>query len=317
MTGAEPPLELATPMKLAVVVLNWNAVEDTLACLRSIRCWGATGAVDQPSVFVVDNGSEPPGVEAVRAEFPAVRVLQSPINRGFAGGNNLGIEAALASGSDAVLLLNNDASIDAGSVAAMLKALGSDATIGVVGPTLWHRGNCVSAGGRDIARHAVTHLRPRARHTIAYDVDYVPGTAALVRRQVFEIAGVLDEDYFFSGEMADLCHRARQSGFRSVIEPRARAVHDLDRSSRDRLALHIYYIVRNRFLFARKHYPRRRAWLYGKWTVRATLTALAALGRGNRRRARAVTLGVLDGLGGRCGGQNDRIVRQQVGRSRP
>jgi GT2 family glycosyltransferase len=295
-------------MKLSVVVLNWNAARDTASCLRSVQAWEATGLVGPPAIWVVDNGSRPPGIEPVRREFPDVRVIESPTNRGFGGGTNLGIEAALGGGADAVLLLNNDASVDASSVAAMLATLGSDPAVGVVGPTIWHRGQCVSAGGRDIARHGVTHLRLREPPTALLDVDYVPGTTALVRRQVFERVGLLDEAYFFGGEMADLCHRARRLGFRSVTDPRARALHDLDRSSRDRQTLHLYYIFRNRFLFVRKHYPRRRAWLYARWAGRAGLTALAALGRGDRRRARAAVLSVIDGLGGRFGGQNERVL---------
>jgi GT2 family glycosyltransferase len=152
-----------------------------------------------------------------------VRVLESPINRGFAGGSNLGIEAALTSGSNAVLLLNNDAVVDGSSVATMLATLGSDPAIGVVGPTVWHRGQCVSAGGRDIARYGRTHLRLREPRGGLLDVDYVPGAVALVKRQVFECVGLLDEEFFFGGEMADLCHRARQCGFRSVIDSRAQA----------------------------------------------------------------------------------------------
>jgi GT2 family glycosyltransferase len=295
-------------MKLSVVVLNWNAAADTVACLRSVRAWAATGLVDPPAIWVVDNASRPPGIEPVRREFPDVHVVESSTNRGFGGGTNLGIEAALAGGADAVLLLNNDASVDAPGVAAMLATLGSDPAIGVVGPTIWHQGRCVSAGGRDIARHGVTHLRLREPPTALLDVDYVPGTTALVKRHVFEHVGLLDEAYFFGGEMADLCLRARRRGFRSVTEPRARALHDLDRSSRDRQVLHVYYIFRNRFLFVRKHYPGRRAWLYALWTGRAALTALAALGRGDRRRARAAVLGAADGLRGRFGGQNERVL---------
>ena len=210
-------------MKLSVVILNWNAAQDTATCLRSVQAWEPTGLVGRPAIWVVDNGSRPPGIEPVRREFPDVHVVQSPTNRGFGGGSNLGIEAALDSGADAVLLLNNDASVDASSVATMLATLGSDPAIGVVGPTVWHQRRCVSAGGRDIARHGVTHLRLREPPTAQLDVDYVPGTIALVKRQVFEQVGLLDEDYFFGGEMADLCHRARLRGFRSVTDPRARA----------------------------------------------------------------------------------------------
>ena len=301
-------------MKLSVVILNWNAAEDTAACLRSVRAWEATALVGRPVIWVVDNGSRPPGIDPIRSEFPEVYALQSPINQGFAGGSNLGIEAALEGGSDAVLLLNNDATVDASSVAAMLATLGSHPAIGVVGPTVWHRGRCVSAGGRNIARHAVTHLKLREPPTTLLDVDYVSGVAALVKRQVFERVGLLDEDYFFAGEMADLCHRARLRGFRSVTDPRARARHDLERSSELRQALHRYYIVRNRFLFVRKHYPRQRAWFDARWVVRGALTALAALFHGNRHGARAATLGVVDGLRGRFGGQNDRVLSHRPDR---
>ena len=301
-------------MKLSVVILNWNAADDTAACLREVQAWEASGVLGRPVIWVVDNASRPPGVDPIRREFPEVRVLQSPTNRGFTGASNLGIMAALDSGSDVVLLLNNDASVEASSVAVMLATLESSPSIGVVGPTLWNRGQCISVGGRDIARHAVTHLTLRELPTTPLDVDYVPGTVALVKRQVFERIGLLDEEFFFGGEMADLCHRARLCGFRSVTDPRARALHALERSSQHRQTLHIYYVVRNRFLFVRKHYPRRRIWLYPRWTGRAALTALAALCRGNGRRARAVTLGVLDGVQGRFGGQNERILRHTQGR---
>jgi hypothetical protein len=291
--------------KLAVVVLNWNAAADTASCLRAIRAWGL---IDQPEVWVVDNGSEQPEVAAIRRGFPESHVIQSPVNRGFSGGSNLGIEAALGRGTGAVLLLNNDASVDGSSVTAMLETLGCDPAIGVIGPTLWHDGRCISAGGRDIALHAATRFTPLEPPTALFDVDYVPGTVALIRREVFEAVGILDEDFFFGGEMADFCHRARMAGYRSVTEPRARALHDLDRSSRERAGLHLYYVFRNRFLFVRKHHRERRAQLYARWALRGARTALAALARGDARMAKVVTLGVLDGVRGRVGGRDERAL---------
>lgn len=290
-------------MNLAVVILNWNEADDTVACLRSVEAWGST-----PSVFVVDNGSQPPGIDPIRRDFPDVHVLESPVNRGFAGGCNLGIKAALKNGADAVLLLNNDASIDGSSLKALVAALESDAAIGIVGPVVGHDGNDFTVGGRDIARHWNTHLKLPEPPTALMDVDYVPGTVVLVRTQVFERVGLLDEDFFFGGEMADLCRRALEHGFRSVTDPSAVGMHDLDRSASDRGVLHSYYIIRNRFLFVRKHFPRRRGRLYARWTTRGLVTALMALRRGDRKRAKAVALGVVDGLRGRFGGQNERVL---------
>jgi GT2 family glycosyltransferase len=295
-------------VKLAVVILNWNALEDTAACLRAVQGWGALDGSERPVVWVVDNASLPPALTPIRETNPDVRIVESPTNRGFGGGNNLGIEAALRGGADAVLLLNNDASVDATSVTTLLATLASGPTIGAVGPTIWHRDECVAAGGRDIARHAATHLRPRVPPAGLVDVDYVPGTVALLRREVFDAVGLFDEDYFFGGEMADLCHRARLRGFRSVLDPRAQARHDLDRSLRLRESLHVYYVVRNRFLYVRKHHARRLTWFYGRWILRGAASAMSALCRGRLARARAVALGVLDGVQGRFGGQNERVL---------
>ena len=295
-------------MNLSVVILNWNAAEDTNACIRSVKAWSIETSLRQPNIWVVDNASQEPGLEEMKQGHPEVRFLSSHVNRGFAGGNNLGIVAAMEFGSDAIVLVNNDATVKGPSISSMLKTLASDPLIGVTGPTLWHGERLVSVGGRDIARHSATHLRPKRPPDHLLDVDYVSGTVALVSRAVFEKVGLLDEDYFFSGEMADLCLRARQQGFRCVIDPQARAQHDLGRSSNIRETLHGYYIFRNRFLYIRKHYPRQKTWLYALWTARGTYSVMKAIARGNLRRAKIVALGVVDGLTARFGGQNERVL---------
>jgi GT2 family glycosyltransferase len=109
--------------------------------------------------------------------------------------------------------------------------------------------------------------------------------------------------------MADLCFRARRHGLRCVTDPAARCVHHLERSSPLRETLHVYYVLRNRFLYVRKHHPRQRVWLDGVWSCRAIYAAAAALVRGRPRRARAIALGLVHGLSGRFGGQNDRVLR--------
>jgi GT2 family glycosyltransferase len=295
-------------MKLAVVVINWNAIEDTERCIASVERWTSARLGEHPTLWIVDNGSQQPGLERLTERFPAVHFLRNTVNQGYAAANNRGIRSALHSGTDAILLLNNDAVLDEASVASMLATLSSPAGIGVVGPTLWDGNELLAAGGRDIARYNATHLVPSHPPTELLDVDYVPGTVALVSREVFETVGLLDEDYFFSGEMADLCCRARRQGFRCVIDPQARASHDLSRSAELRDNLHVYYVFRNRFLYARKHHPRHKTWHYAVWTFRGATAAMGAAAKGNVRRARTIGMSVLDGLSGRFGGQNDRLL---------
>lgn len=291
-------------MKLAVIVINWNAAEDTIRCVRSVLGWSSL----QPAVWVVDNASTNRDAGLIVQHCPQARVLCNPVNRGFAGGNNPAIAGALEEGSEALLLLNNDAAIEEKDVALLIEALGSDPKIGLVGPTMWDGGRLISIGGRDISRHVVTHIRPAEPPTGLLDVDYVSGTVALVRAEVFREVGLLDEEFFFSGEMADLGRRAVDRGYRCVVEGRARATHELARSAQARNRLHAYYIIRNRFLFIRKHCPSQRFYLYPFWAGYSLCLCAVDLLKGNGQQARAAALALLDGLTGRFGGQNERVL---------
>jgi len=292
-------------VKLALVVVNWNAAADTRRAIEAVATWRSRSDVTS---WVVDNGSSEPGMDAMIDDYPDVQFIRNSDNLGFAGANNVAIEAALEAGSDAILLLNNDASIDGPNVEALLEALESDPRIGVVGPVLWHEGRLLSVGGRDIALHGGTHMRSPWPVTGLLDVDYVSGTVALVHRRTFELVGFLDEDYFFAGEMADLCLRARRAGLRTITAPQARAFHDVERSSSLRETLHPYYVFRNRFLYIAKHHAHHRARLVLWWIARSSIAAGAACASGRWRRARAIALGLIDGLRGRVGGQNDRVL---------
>jgi GT2 family glycosyltransferase len=295
-------------VNLSVVILNWNAAEDTAYCIRSVLAWEIPAPKCATTIWVVDNASHPPGIGALKSEFTDVRFLMSPVNRGFAGGCNLGIEAALDAGSDVVLLLNNDATVNGSSVSSMLETLQSDPSIGIVGPSLWDGDDLLSVGGRDIARFGATHVKPARPPERLLEVDYVSGTVALIASEAVDEVGLLDEDYFFAGEMADFCLRAKRRGYLSVTDPRAKANHDLARSSEFRDTLHNYYIYRNRFLYVKKHYPERRLRLYALWTLRGAYAVLKALASANLPRAKAIRLGVCDGWSGHFGGRNDRVL---------
>ena len=82
-------------MKLAVVVLNWNAAEDTERCLVSVEAWRLPPEHPRPAIWVVDNDSIEPGVRGLKERHPDCHYLLSPFNRGFGGGCNLGIAEAL------------------------------------------------------------------------------------------------------------------------------------------------------------------------------------------------------------------------------
>lgn len=303
-------------MELTVIILNWNAAADTIHCARHVASWSNL----RPTIWVVDNGSTDGSAELVSQECPGIRLIRSATNLGFAGGNNRGIAEALATRNAPILLLNSDAYIEEKGIIRLLDTLQGNKRIGFIGPLLFdadEKDQLLAAGGRNPVRHHHSHILKLTPGEPVRVVEYVPGTVLLGRSELFRTVGLLDERYFFSMEVADLCVRARQHGYLSAVDTRVRAFHALSRSSNLRETLHTYYIIRNRFLFIRKFYPRRKVWFYSFWTVYSLALSLKVQLSGKPATARAVWLGLLDGLRGRFEGQNERVLSTCTGSNVP
>ena len=119
-------------MDIAIIILNWNAAADTIACVQSLQGWTAVS----PKIQVVDNASADDSVAQIRAACPDVHVLVSEENLGFAAGSNLGMRLALQQENVPVMLLNNDARLGEEDVLRMAAILSADETIGAVVPLL-------------------------------------------------------------------------------------------------------------------------------------------------------------------------------------
>jgi GT2 family glycosyltransferase len=138
--------------RVGAVVLNYNGGDATLACLHSLRAAGAGPA--ELHLVLVDNASDDDVVPAVRRELPDVEIVESPTNRGFAGGCNLGIRSLPE--VDYVALVNNDATVDRGWLAPLIAALAGDPGLGAAAPKLLFAGQFV-----DLALDSPTAQRGR------------------------------------------------------------------------------------------------------------------------------------------------------------
>jgi hypothetical protein len=295
-------------MEISIIILNWNTKADTLHCIQALEGWQTL----QPTLWIVDNASRDGSPEIIAKEAPHVHLIRNAVNEGFAGGNNRGIEAALHESRTPLLLLNNDAYIEESSMINLLETLRSDAQIGFVGPLLYSTETppkLLSAGGRSPIHHHHSHITTPPKSKVPFTVEYVPGTVLLIRPAALDAVGLLNERFFFNMEVAELCMRATQQGYRSVIDPRAQATHALEaRPSQLRETLYAYYIIRNRFLMIRDVQPRPRGGFYAFWTLYSTALALKLRLEGNLQAARAIWLGLQDGLVGRFGNQNERVL---------
>ena len=298
-------------MKLAVIIINWNNAGDTIACIRNVSSWQTV----ESSIWVVDNNSGDGSGAAIGQAYPEISLIRSKTNLGFSGANNVAIRRAIELGHDEILLLNNDAKISESNITGLLKAFREDPALAIAGPVL-HESTPSNAyfsiGGRNIARHYDTRILTAHKPAMSapcVDVDYVPGTVALLRAKAVDSVGLFDERYFFSGEMADLCMAVQREGYRTAIVTSVMAEHDTSRAGALRNTLYAYYNFRNRFLFVRK-FDAYRWRLF--WQFSCVLFVASNLVRGRFATARAISLALWDSTRGRFGNQNKRVL---VGRS--
>ena len=295
---------------LSVVIVNWRAEQQTLRCIASVRHW----AHIKPKLFVVDNQSSERSRKALGDVLGPNQLICSQANLGYGGGNNLGIARALESGTQFVLLLNSDAAITETDIIRLTDRLKDHQDVAILGPVLnEHQQDNLQCyiGGKDIAKNLLTRQaakREDLSHVSGYplnDVDYVPGAVFIARRSLFEEIGLLDEQFFFSGEIADLCKRARDRGHRVCVDLEVDAHHDTCKTPQTlRDTLYIYYSLRNRFLYANKHHPSEKAKYILLWCRLCLVELGRALASGKLRTARAIVLAVVDGCRGRFGNQN-------------
>ncbi|HWC12056.1 MAG TPA: glycosyltransferase, partial [Acidimicrobiales bacterium] len=214
------------PGVVSVVVVNYRGADDTVACLR------AFDDLDWPrdclELIVVDNASEDGSAERIAAAVPRATVLESPVNRGFAGGCNLGV--ARASGQW-IGLINNDARPHPRWAAAAVEAFEADANVAsVASKVLDWEGTVVDYVDASLTWFGMGYKRECEQpDTGAWDdprdVLFATGAAMFVRADVWREVGGFDERYFMFYEDVDLGWRLNLMGHRVRYVPGSVAYH--------------------------------------------------------------------------------------------
>ncbi len=252
-----------SPRRVAAVVLNYRTPDDTLLAVRSLL------ASRQPidDIIVVNNDRQDSTIavrEALGRAWPQITYLHTGVNLGFPGGMNVGIREALARGAGRVLLVNSDVIVPPDCLTRLEQSLDANPRAGIAGPVVLARSepDRVASLGMSYAPRS-GRMRHRAFGARAAEVelpaggpvDGVSGCLMLVRREVFEAVGLLDEDYFFSFEDLDFCLKARRAGFATVLAGRAAVYHEGGRSIGASDPRRLYFAARNHLLLARRSDP--------------------------------------------------------------
>jgi len=240
---------------LAIVIVSYNAKDDLLACLRSLR--EAPPRVSH-DIVVVDNASDDGSADAARG-VPGVRVIALDGNGGFAAANNVGIRATQ---SALVLLLNSDTIVPAGAIDALVARLRAVPEAGAAGPRLVDGGGEPELSfGRMMSPLTEYRQKHRSRAWTMREtgreqfVDWVSGACLLVWRRDADAAGLLDERFFLYTEDVDFCHSIRALGRKILFTPVATMTHLRGRSRASQPEASRRQYRRSHVAFYEKHHP--------------------------------------------------------------
>ncbi len=274
---------------LSIVIVTYNVRDLLRACLRTVL---ASQGGFSYEVIVVDNRSTDGSAEMVIREFPGVELVESPINGGYAYGNNLGLTRA---SGRYLLLLNPDTELPARALADMIEYMDARPGAGVAGPKLVRADGSLDLACRrsfptpEVALYrmlGLSKLFPRSRRFARYnltfldpdvptEVDSVVGAFMLVRRQALAQVGLLDEGFYMYGEDLDLAFRLKQSGWRVLYNPAVVVLHRKGESSKQRRLSTTYEFYRAMYVFYRKHFWQQNHFLLN-WLVTGAICARGA-----------------------------------------
>jgi N-acetylglucosaminyl-diphospho-decaprenol L-rhamnosyltransferase len=285
-------------LTLGVVIVNWNAGEALNECLRSIFA-ASQKHFALSGVVIVDNASKLQPLSPAIHETRQLTFVRNEVNRGFAAACNQG--AAILS-TDFLLFLNPDASVKPDTLDKAISLLGllDNASIAVCGvsmvdpsgrpavcgarfPTVWHF-LCEMLGFSQLLGHLVTPRLFAANDLGGSQVvDQVTGAFFLVRSKVFEELNGFDERYFVYFEEVDFSVRVREAGYVSFHLAEAEAVHIGGGCSEKDIAARLFYSMRSRLLYARKHFtPLAQSILFlGTLTIEPVTRLLRCACRGS------------------------------------
>lgn len=262
---------------LSIIIVNYNTKDLLRTCLVNVYASKLAGY--SLEVIVCDNSSADGSAEMVKKEFPRVILIVNDTNAGFAAANNQGMRKTHGR---YVLLLNSDTEVHPDVCVRMIAYMDAHKDVGVATCKL-----VLTDGSIDPACHrgfptpwasftyyaGLEKLFPKSPvfsqyhqgykdHDSIHDVDVISGAFFLVRREVIDSVGMLDEDYFMYAEDIDWAYRIRHAGWRIIYNPTATTLHRKKQSGRShankvqRVKTQLYFYQNNK-LFYTKHYAKR------------------------------------------------------------
>jgi GT2 family glycosyltransferase len=247
-----------TEPKVIIVILNWNGYKDTIECIDSIN----RIRYNNYKIVVVDNGSNTNEIDNAIKLFPNIEIIKSENNLGFSGGNNLGIRSAFKNNAEFILLLNNDTIVEPDFLTRLIEKTSVSETIGILTPKILYFSNpdLIWSAGCKISKlrssgFPLSYNKYKSYSNVDKYCTCATGCCMLIRRDVFNKIGFLDEKYFLYLEDTDYSYRAINAGFKIYYVSDSIIYHKVSSTTKKNNSyLPIYYSIRNRLYFSNKNF---------------------------------------------------------------
>jgi len=240
---------------VSIISVNYRQEQVSIEFLQSVF------SISYPNyeVILVDNGSEyfP---QKIKDKFPQVKIIVSKENKGFAGGNNLGIKEAKG---DYLLFINNDTEVEPNFLEPLVKRMQYDCNIGMLSPKI-----IFFQDKKTIQYAGYTNLHPitlrnktiglfeedKGHLNDACETAFAHGAAMMVPKKVIDKVGTMEESFFLYYEEFEWAFRIKKSGFSIWYEPNSVVYHKESVSTGKNSPLKTYYLNRNRLKLLKIHF---------------------------------------------------------------
>lgn len=255
-------------MKIAVIILNYNSLSDTLECLDSLR---KSTSKNELKIYVVDNNSID-GSQNTLKKLKNIEYIQNERNLGFSGGNNIAIKSALKDNCDLIVLLNSD-TIVSPNLLLNLASTSKRADISSpkiffakghefhknrykqedLGKVIWYAGGEIN-WANIYGKHIGVDQVDSRKFNKEISTEYATGACIAIKKEVFEEIGLFDDKYFLYLEDMDFCIRAKKHGFKIKFDPNGHVWHKNAKSvGGSGSEKQDYYFTKSRLVFAFKY----------------------------------------------------------------
>ena len=240
-------------IEVSIITINFNGLEDTCALIETIPF------NENMEVIVVDNASKNQEADIIINRFPQVKVIKSERNLGFAGGNNLGIQAAQGR---YLFLINNDTIFKEFNILPLIDRLESSPDIGIVCPKIrfaWDNNPIQFAGYSKLSRITVRNYaigfneEDHGQYDTAHPTPYAHGAAMFIKREAIKKAGLMPECYFLYYEEIDWSMMFTRAGYQIWYDPKCTIFHKESQTTGQHSPLRTYYLTRNRLMLVQRN----------------------------------------------------------------